>query len=347
MIERWTDAASGLDAYLCIDDPEARHVAGGIRTWSYASADAAMKDARDLARAMTIKCLLGGVEAAGAKTVVRAGSLRDRAAAFRALGERIEALDGRYLCAGDLGTTPDDLAEVRKATSFVRTDETYLGAHVARSVIVSMEVLAERTGRPIESWRVGIRGCGAIGSAVAHALHRRGASLVLEDLDDARAASLAAKLEAKSLACGRLNAAELDVICPCGSSRDLDAQAVGRLNAWGICGAANNILVDDDAARAVVERELWYVPDVVASSGAVIQGVAEALMGLSDTTQLFDALRTTAAEIVDRSRTLRRAADAIAIDIALERRARRAAQEHTKKDGALRRGRRGVMIEED
>lgn len=316
MIHRWSDEATGLDATVCIDDLNAAHVVGGIRTWHYASVEDATKDARDLARAMTIKCALGGVAAAGAKTVVRADRLRDRAAAFRLLGQHIEQLEGRYLCAGDLGTTAEDLAEVRASTSFVRTDEAYLAEHVARSVLVSMEAFAEGTRRPIETWRVGIRGCGAIGSAVARALSRRGATLVLEDLDDARAASLARELDAESLVCGTLNAAELDVLCPCGGSRDLDADAVRALKAWGICGAANNIVVDAAAANAIVERELWHVPDVVASSGAVVQGVAESIMGLSDTTALFDGLRDTAAEIVARSRAERRPADAIAIELA-------------------------------
>ena len=302
-----------------MDDDDAAHVAGGIRTWSYPSDDDARDDARDLARAMTIKCTLGGVAAGGAKTVVRASRLRDREAAFRVLGERIEALGGRYLCAGDLGTNREDLARVQRTTRWVRTDEDVLAACVARSVTVSMEVLAERRGTPIDAWRVGVRGCGAIGSAVARALHALGARLVLEDLDATRARTLADELDAEFVECGALNATALDVICPCGASRDLDADAIERLNAWGICGAANNILTDDAAASAVVARKLWHVPDVIASSGAVIRGVAETLMGLDDFDALFDALRATATEVLDRSHA-KHPADAVAVEIADERR---------------------------
>ncbi len=323
MITHWVDTPSGLDAYLCIDDPEAAHVAGGIRTWSYATSDDAITDARDLARAMTVKCALAGVDAAGAKTVVRVGSLRDRSAAFHELGKRIDELGGRYLAAGDLGTTSNDLAHVQGATTYVRTDETFLAGCVARSVVVSMEAMARVRGVPIESWRVGIRGCGAIGSAVAETLHRRGATLVLEDLDGARAKRLAQQLGAHAVECGALNSQPLDVICPCGGSRDLNAADIMSLDAWGICGAANNILTDDAAANAVVERDMVYVPDVIASSGAVLQGVAETLMGLSDTRALFDRLGETATEVLQRSLAEKRSADAIAFEIARRKKERR------------------------
>ena len=323
MITRWVHEPSGLDAYLCIDDPDAPHVAGGIRTWTYSSAQDAITDARDLARAMTIKCALAGVDAGGAKTVVRADLLHDRPGAFHELGQAIEQLDGRYLAAGDLGTTSSDLAQVQRATRFVRTDESFLAECVARSVLVSLDAMQRVRGTPIDSWCVGVRGCGAIGSAVAHALQARGAQLVLEDLDDARASALAEQLNARAVPCGALNAQSLDVLCPCGPSRDLDALTIKQLSAWGICGAANNILVDDAAANAVVERSIDYVPDVIASSGAVLQGVAETLMGLSNTDPLFEQLSETAYEVLTRSRSEKRPGDTIAIEIAGRKKKRR------------------------
>ena len=323
MIQHWVHPPSGLDAYLCIDDPDAPHVAGGIRTWTYSSAQDAITDAGDLARAMTIKCALAGVDAGGAKTVVRADVLRDRSAAFYELGQAIERLNGRYLAAGDLGTTSADLAQVQRATGFVRTDESFLAGCVARSVLVSLDAMQRVRGTSVDSWCVGIRGCGAIGYAVAQALNARGAQLVLEDLDDGRASDLADQLDARVVPCGALNAESLDVLCPCGPSRDLDAATIHELNAWGICGAANNILVDDAAANAVVARGIDYVPDVIASSGAVLQGVAETLMGMSNTDVLFEQLSDTAFEVLTRSRSEKRSGDAIAIEIAGRKKKRR------------------------
>ena len=64
------DEASGLKAWVILDDTTLGPAAGGIRTRAYPSTDAALRDAADLARAMTIKCAISGLDAGGGKGVV-------------------------------------------------------------------------------------------------------------------------------------------------------------------------------------------------------------------------------------------------------------------------------------
>ena len=82
----FSDAASGLRAVLAIDDLTLGPAAGGIRTRPYPDALAAADDAMRLARAMTLKCSIAGLDAGGAKMVVLDRPELDRAAAFRCLG---------------------------------------------------------------------------------------------------------------------------------------------------------------------------------------------------------------------------------------------------------------------
>ena len=63
----WSDEATGLRAVLVIDDDTLGPAAGGIRTRPYLSADDAVADARRLARAMTLKCAIAGLNAGGGK----------------------------------------------------------------------------------------------------------------------------------------------------------------------------------------------------------------------------------------------------------------------------------------
>ncbi len=315
----WHDPPSGLRALLCIDDLTLGPAAGGIRTCRYATERHALEDVRALARAMTLKCALAGVHAGGAKTVVLEHPGLRREAAFEALGRRIEELGGLYLAAGDLGTSAADLAAVARGTRWVRTDEGALGDAVARGLLRCLRVVARRRGRTLDGLTVAIQGCGAIGRAVARTLAGDGASLVVADVDAARATTLARELDAVCVPANAILAAEVDVLCPCGPGGVLGEEEVRAMRAWGLCGGANNIVRDRVAARVLAERGVLHVPDVVSSAGAVLKGVAETRMGVRDLGPFFDALEATAEQILEEAAIEGVPADRVAARIAYER----------------------------
>ena len=67
-VERIEAPEVGLIAYLVVDSTVLGPAAGGVRTAAYESEAAAVRDACALARAMTYKCALAGVDAGGGKT---------------------------------------------------------------------------------------------------------------------------------------------------------------------------------------------------------------------------------------------------------------------------------------
>lgn len=105
---------SGLRAFLIIDNLVLGPAAGGIRTLPYASPEEALEDAIKLARAMTIKCALAGLDAGGGKAVVLEHKDLRRKEAFEELGRRVQELGGIFRTAGDLGTTKADWTPCRK-----------------------------------------------------------------------------------------------------------------------------------------------------------------------------------------------------------------------------------------
>lgn len=313
------DPPSGLRALVCIDDLTLGPAAGGIRTRAYESVEEALADGTKLARAMTIKCALAGVKAGGAKTIVLDHPNLDRARAFEVLGTRIDELGGLYLAAGDLGTTATDLERVAQRTAWVRTDEDVLGAAVARGLRLCLEVCAARRNRSLKGLRVAIQGCGAIGESVAHALAAEGAELIVADVDEARAARVASHTKAAVVDPEEILRTDADVLCPCGPGGVIDEALASDLGAWAVCGGANNILTSDDAGRTLAQRGILHVPDVVSSAGAVLQGVAETIMGLRNTDALFADLARTADAILTESAQSGESADVIASRMAKER----------------------------
>jgi leucine dehydrogenase len=297
----WRDAASGLEAILVIDSVALGPAAGGVRTRAYPSHLAALTEVAGLARAMTIKCALAGLAAGGGKCVVLDHAGLDRARAFAILGERIAELGGLFRTAGDLGTTAADLAAMASRCPYVHTDESNLAAAVARGHLRCVETCAAIRGVPVAGLTVAVQGAGAIGAAVTRALVAAGARVFVADLDAGRAIALAGETGAAIADPAEVLGLPVDLVAPCAVGGTIDAAVAESIQAWALCGAANNILASPDAEDALLARGVLVVPDAIASAGAVIEGIGSTVMHLADRTPLIDALGATARLVLDES----------------------------------------------
>jgi leucine dehydrogenase len=318
----WADKPSGLRAVVVIDDLTLGPAAGGIRTRAYPSLDAAIADAAALARAMTFKCALGGLAAGGCKIVVLDRPELDRPAAFERLGKRVEELDGLVHTAGDLGTTEADLQIAGKHTRYLHRDPSARYASVARGLIRCVEAcVAHRGDDPtaLGGLKVAVQGCGAIGAAVARGLAELGVELLLSDVDADRATGLADELGAALIRPEDVLTVAVDVVAPCALGGVLTDETARSVQAWAVVGAANNILSDRRVAATLAARDILFVPDIIASAGAVVDGIGGTVMGLSDRTPLIDALGTTATEVLARAAVSGSTTVEVAEQMALER----------------------------
>jgi len=137
-----------------------------------------------------------------------------------------------------------------------------------------------------------VQGCGAIGAAVATELADAGASLQVADLDAAAATRVAAATGAQVVDASDILAADVDILAPCATGGVINRESIETLRAWAICGAANNILADSEVGTMLAEREILFVPDFIASAGAVIAGVCK-LQGRDDAEALIQQLGAT------------------------------------------------------
>lgn len=162
------DPGSGLKAVIAIHSTALGPALGGCRCWTYASEEAAICDAIQLAKGMTYKSAVSGLPYGGGKAVVwniptawkvstsptqpksQASSSfpfknvvdsdssphqftvpstnTGRAHIFRALGRFLERLNGRYITGLDLGTTSTDMDQIRLETAYVTDMTGSLGA---------------------------------------------------------------------------------------------------------------------------------------------------------------------------------------------------------------------------
>jgi leucine dehydrogenase len=319
----WRHRPSGLRAVAVVDQLVDGLAAGGIRTVPCAHMTEAVTTAALLARAMTTKCALASLPVGGCKIVVDDHPALQRVEAFGQLGRYLAELGGMIRTAGDLGTGGDDLrAAAAEAPEYVHVEEGRLADAVARGVWRCVQAWLRFRGESdeIAGRRMALQGCGAVGSAVARCLAQHGAELLVSDVVEARAARLAEELGATAVAPEACLLAEVDVLLPCAVGGVVDARVANTMRARALIGAANNVLAGDEAAEVLMRRGIDVVPDVIASAGAVVDGIGRSVLGRDDTSALLDRLGDTAAEVLRRAAERGRPPGAVAEALASERR---------------------------
>jgi leucine dehydrogenase len=283
-IVRLDDPDVGLEGLIVLHSTRLGPAAGGCRIWPYPDMAAATADALRLAEGMTYKNALAGLPFGGGKAVIRqpTGAF-DRAALFAAFGRAVEALDGRYVTAEDVGTSPADMAHVATVTRHVAGLAHGAGGPggdpsplTARGVFRAMEVaVARRLGRSLGDVTVAVQGLGSVGFALCQLLHAAGAKLVVAEQRSELAARASVAFGAQLTGTSTILEAKADVFAPCALGAVLDARSIPRLKASVVCGAANNQLATPEDGARLAERGILYCPDYVVNSGGIVNVAGE------------------------------------------------------------------------
>ncbi|HEX7292264.1 MAG TPA: Glu/Leu/Phe/Val dehydrogenase dimerization domain-containing protein [Conexibacter sp.] len=261
---------------------------GGVRLWTYARTQDAVLDVLRLSRAMSYKNAAAGLPLGGGKGVIalapgRAARIgRARTAALLDFADVVDALDGRYLTAEDVGMSARDMATIAQGTRHVTGLARSRGGSgdpsplTALGVEAAIETVCARLfgARSLRGRSIAIVGLGHVGARLAERCARAGAQLVLADVDPAKRA-LAQRLGARWTTPGRALTAKVDVLSPCALGGVLSAASVPRLRCRAIAGAANNQLTEEPVAELLARREILWAPDFVVNAGGVINLAVE------------------------------------------------------------------------
>jgi leucine dehydrogenase len=248
-----------------------------------------------------------------------------------ALGRAIDELGGRYLAAEDVGATQGDMDVIARETRWVTGVAPMAGGSGDPSPVTALGVLAAiravaraLDGTPdISGYRVAVQGIGHVGAHLVADLAETGASVVVADVNDARAREVAAAHGAEVVPPDDILAVECDVLAPCALGGVLSAATVPLLRCRAVCGAANNQLADDHVDNLLHERGVLYGPDFVANAGGIIN-IAEEFTGYSRDRALAraEAIEDTMTRVLERARSEDRGPGGIAEGMARERIAR-------------------------
>jgi leucine dehydrogenase len=286
----FTDPASGLRAIIAVHSTHRGPSSGGARFWHYARDEDALTDALRLSRGMSYKNAMAGLPVGGGKGVILSDGRPKTRAQLHAFGAAIEAVNGAYVTAEDVGMSEADMSTIAERTRHVSGLPVASGAAggdpgpvTARGVYLGVRAaVAQGLGREdLSGVHVAIQGVGSVGGGLARYLAADGARLTLADVNIERARALGQELGAAVVGTDQIMAVAADLFSPNALGAILDEQSIPRLAAGIVAGGANNQLATPADAQRLHARGILYAPDYVINAGGIIN-VASEYFGLGD-----------------------------------------------------------------
>jgi len=275
-----SDKTVNLKAIIAIHDTTLGPALGGTRMFPYESEEAAITDVLRLSQGMTYKNSAAGVNFGGGKAVIIGDPTKDKSPELlRSYGKFVDLLNGRYITAGDLGTTVDDLEQIRLETNWVCGLPISAGGGgdtaslTAFGVLCGMKACAREVfgSDSMTGKVVAIQGMGKCGHHLAKLLHEERARLIVSDVDVELAKKGAIETSATIVEPNEIYGVACDIFSPCAVGAVLNEKTIPLLKCKIIAGTANNQLaVEDRDSLELERRRVMYAPDYIVNAGGAI-----------------------------------------------------------------------------
>lgn len=204
---------------------------------------------------------------------------------FTHYGRFVASLNGVYIAAEDMNTTPDDMRTILSACRYVSCLPPEVGGGsnpsiwTARGVFQAMLAAIKfyEGKNDLSGKKVSIQGLGNVGFALAEMVLGSGADIVVYDYDS-EAYQLVAPYgnRVRTVSAEEIYTEPVDVFAPCAIGGILTPENIAGLNCAYICGAANNQLADPAKDyRLLAERNIVYVPDFFVNRMGIVNSANE------------------------------------------------------------------------
>src|SRR4051812_32475888 len=189
------DSNVGLRAIIAIHNTSLGPALGGTRMWNYKTEEDALTDVLRLSKGMTYKAAAAGLNLGGGKAVIIGDPKTQKSEGlFRAFGQYVNSLNGKYITAEDVGTNVQDMEHIFMETQWVTGIPKDFGGsgdpspYTAHGVLMGIKAAAhEKLGTDsLRGMRVAVQGLGNVGSNLVKYLYEEGAKVIVADIDQDR-----------------------------------------------------------------------------------------------------------------------------------------------------------------
>jgi leucine dehydrogenase len=276
-----SDDKSNLKAIIAVHSTALGPAAGGCRFWDYVDDAAALTDVLRLSKGMTYKNAMAGLKLGGGKAVIIGDASKIKSEAlFKAFGNAVNNIGGRYYTAEDVNITTSDMAIVNQVTDYVSGLEgksgnpgpfTAIGTFLGIKAAVKFKL-----GRDdLTGIKVAVQGLGSVGFSLCEKLHQAGAKLVVTDINQKALDQAQQQFNATVVGLDEIYQQDVEVFAPCALGASINDDSLAQLKAVIIAGCANNQLAETKHDQALTDKGILYAPDYVINAGGIINVALE------------------------------------------------------------------------
>lgn len=278
------DPTVGLKAIIAIHNTALGPALGGTRMWNYKNEEEALVDVLRLSKGMTYKAAAAGLNLGGGKAVIIGDSKTQKTEGlFRAFGQFVNSLNGKYITAEDVGTSVNDMEYIFMETPFVTGIPKDFGGsgdpspYTAHGVLMGIKASAKwQLGTDsLKGMRVAVQGLGNVGTHLVKYLSDEGAQVIVSDIDADKVKRHVDQFKATAAAPDQILFSECDILAPCALGAIVNDDSIRKLKCKVIAGGANNQLAEARHGNMLRELGILYAPDYVINAGGLMNVFVE------------------------------------------------------------------------
>lgn len=274
----------GLKAIIAIHNTSLGPALGGTRMWTYKNDEEALIDVLRLSKGMTYKAAAAGLNLGGGKAVIIGDHKKDKTEGlFRAFGQFVNSINGRYITAEDVGTCVNDMEHVYMETPWVTGISKEIGGSgdpspfTAHGVLMGIKAAAKfKLGTDsLKGLRVAVQGLGNVGYNLVNYLHQEQAILTVTDIDGEKIKKAVGEFGATAATVDGIVGVDCDIFAPCALGAVINDQSISKIKAKVVAGGANNQLAEERHGDMLRELGILYAPDYVINAGGLMNVFVE------------------------------------------------------------------------
>lgn len=279
------DPDVGLKAIIALHNTTLGPALGGTRMWNYANEDEALTDVLRLSKGMTYKAAAAGLNLGGGKAVIIGDSKTQKTEGlFRAFGQFVNSLNGKYITAEDVGTSEQDMEYIYMETPWVTGISKDFGGsgdpspYTAHGVLMGIKAsVHEKSGSDsLKGLRIAVQGLGNVGFNLVKYLDQEGAKIIVSDIDPEKIKKIKDMYPtSEAVAPTEILSVQCDVLAPCAMGAIVNEKTIASFRTPIICGGANNQLLELRHGNALEEMGILYAPDYIVNAGGLMNVFVE------------------------------------------------------------------------
>lgn len=278
------DPQVGLKAIIAIHNTALGPALGGTRMWNYKNEDDALIDVLRLSKGMTYKAAAAGLNLGGGKAVIIGDSKTQKTEGlFRAFGQFVNSLNGKYITAEDVGTSVSDMEHIFMETPFVTGIPKDFGGsgdpspYTAHGVLMGIKASAKwKLGTDsLKGMRVAVQGLGNVGTHLVKYLIEEGAKVIVSDIDQTKVKAHHDMYGVQTVGPDEILFQECEILAPCALGAIVNDQSIQKFKTKVIAGGANNLLAEPKHGNQLKELGVLYAPDYVINAGGLMNVFVE------------------------------------------------------------------------